>query len=95
MTMTTTIQENIITKLGLDNLSIDKKTDILARMAEIIQKRLALRVMKMLPEAALDEYIKIVDNDEIGGHKFLAKKIPNYAAIIEEEIIKFKNEIAN
>lgn len=91
--MTTLIQENIITKLGLDNLPTDRKADILIRMADIIQKRLALRVMKLLPESALDEYIKIVDNNEIGGHEYLAKKIPNYAAIIEEEIVNFKKEI--
>jgi len=91
--MTTTIQENIIAKLGLDNLPADKKADLLMRMAEIVQKRLAIRLMKALPEAALDEYLKIVDNDEIGGHEFLAKKIPNYAAIVEEEIVKFKQEI--
>lgn len=93
--MTTAIQENIISVLGLDNLSTDKKTDLLMRMADIIQKRLALRVMKLLPEQALDEYIKIVDNNEIGGHEFLSKKIPNYAEIIEEEIKNFKQELTN
>lgn len=93
--MTITIQDNIILKLGLDNLPTDKKADILMRMAEIIQKRLALRVVKLLPETALDEYLKIADNNEIGGHKYLAEKIPNYAAIIEEEIVKFKQEITN
>lgn len=93
--MTTTIQDNIISKLGLDNLPADKKADLLMRMAEIVQKRLALRVMALLPDEGLDEYLKIADNDEIGGHKYLAEKIPNYAAIIEEEIVKFKQEIIN
>jgi hypothetical protein len=93
--MITTVQENILTILGLDKLSSDKKTDLVMRMADIIQKRLALRVMKLLPEQALDEYIKIVDNNEIGGHEFLAKKIPNYAEIVEEEIANFKKEITN
>lgn len=91
--MTTLVQENILTTLGLDSLPTDKKTDLLSRMADIIQKRLALRVMKLLPEQALDEYIKIVDNNEIGGHEYLVKKIPNYTAIVEEEIINFKKEI--
>lgn len=93
--MSTILQENIIAKLGLNGLSVDKQADLLIRMANIIQKRLALRVMRLLPEESLDEYLKIVDNDEIGGHKFLAKKIPNYAAIIEEEITNFKQEIAS
>lgn len=88
------LQDNIITKLGLDNLPMDKKTDILMRMAEIIQKRLALRVMALLPDEALDEYLKIADNDEIGARQFLSGKIPNYASVIEEEIAKFKLEIA-
>lgn len=93
--MPTILQENIITKLGLGGLSTDKQADLLIRMANIIQKRLALRVMKLLPEESLDEYLKLADNDEIGGHKFLAEKIPNYAAIIEEEIVNFKKEIAS
>lgn len=92
--MTTVIQEDIIAKLGLSKLSVDAQADFLARMAQIIQQRIALRVMKLLPEQALDEYIKIVDNNEIGGHEYLAKKIPNYAAIVEEEIDTFKKEIA-
>jgi hypothetical protein len=92
--MTTAIQENIIMKLGLSSLPVEAQADFLTRMAEIIQQRIALRVMKLLPESALDEYIKIVDNSEIGGHEFLAKKIPNYTAIIEEEINTFKQEIA-
>lgn len=92
--MVTTMQENIIAKLGLSALSTEAQADFLTRMAQIVQQRIALRVMKLLPEQALDEYIKIVDNNEIDGHKFLAKNIPNYTAIIEEEIDTFKKEIA-
>lgn len=92
--MTTTLQDNIIAKLGLDNLPTEEKADLLMRMADIIQKRIALRVIKLLPEASLDEYLKIADNDEIGAHKFLSKAAPSYPSIAEEEIISFKNEIA-
>ncbi len=88
------LQENIITKLGLDNLPTEEKADLLMRMADIIQKRIALRVMPLLPEPALDEYLKIADNDEIGGHTYLSKAVPRYSAIVEEEIVNFKNEIA-
>jgi len=91
--MDSIIQGNILINLGLASLPAEKQGDLLMRMVGIIQKRLALRVMKMLPEQALDEYIKIVDNNEIGGHEFLVKKIPNYAAIVEEEVVKFKQEI--
>lgn len=92
--MTAILKDNIISILGLDGLSTDRQADLLMRMADIIQKRLALRVMKLLPEESLDEYLKIADNDEIGGHEFLTKKIPNYSAIIQEEITNFKQEIA-
>lgn len=91
--MPTIFQENIITKLGLDKLLTDKQADLLLRMAKIIQERIALRVVKLLPEAALDEYLKIADNDEIGANQFLSQKLPNYASIIEDEISKFKQEI--
>lgn len=91
--MPTILQENIITKLGLGGLSTDKQADLLMRMADIIQKRLALRVMKLLPEESLDEYLKLADNDEIGANQFLSQKLPDYASIIEDEIVKFKREI--
>ncbi len=91
--MSTILQENIIVKLGLDKLPTDAQADFIMRMAKIIQERIALRVMKLLPEAALDEYLKIADNDEIGANQFLSQKLPNYASIIEDEIVKFKQEI--
>lgn len=89
------LEENIISKLGLDDLPSDKKADLLMRMADIVQKRIALRVLRLLPEPALDEYLKIADNDEIGAHTFLAKAVPSYPAILEEEIANFKKEITS
>lgn len=91
--MPTILQENIIAKLGLNGLPVDKQADFILRMAKIIQERIALRVMKLLPEESLDEYLKIADNDEIGANQFLSQKLPNYASIIEDEIVKFKQEI--
>ncbi len=91
--MTTILQENIITKLGLDKLPTDAQADFILRMAKIIQKRIALRVVKLLPEVALDEYLKLADNDEVGANRFLSQKLPNYASMIEGEINKFKQEI--
>lgn len=91
--MPISLEENIISKLGLDDLPSDKKADLLMRMADIVQKRIALRVLRLLPESALDEYLKIADNDEIGAHTFLSKAVPSYPAILEEEIANFKKEI--
>lgn len=93
--MTMTLQENIITKLGLDNLPADEKVVLLGRMAEIIQKRIAIRIIKLIPESALDEYLKMAEKDEKGAHEFLSKIIPSYPAIAEEEIVNFKNEMAD
>lgn len=91
--MSIILQENIITKLGLDKLPTDTQADFILRMAKIIQERIAFRVVKLLPEAALDEYLKLADNDEIGANQFLSQKLPDYASIIEDEIVKFKREI--
>lgn len=93
--MVTNIKQDFISQLGLAGLAFEKQTELLSRMAAIIQKKIALRVVKLLPEQALDEYLKIVDNSEIGGQEFLTKKIPNYSLIIEEEIANFKKEIVN
>jgi len=93
--MFTALSNNIISHLGLNKLSSDKQADLLVRMAEVIQKRIALRVIELLPAESLDEYLEIVDNNEIDAHQFLVNKIPNYAAMIDEEIVKFKKEITS
>lgn len=87
------LQSNILEDLKLDNLSEEKKTGLIERMAKIIQERVAIRVIKLLPAETLDEYLKIVDNNEIDGYSFLAQRIPDYQAIIDEEVIRFRQEI--
>lgn len=85
---------DIISALGLEDLPIEKKTDLIMKMAEVVQKRIKLRVMKLLSEENIKEYCRLLDNDEIRSEEFLTKKIPNYSSIIEEEIVRFKQEIA-
>lgn len=58
--MLTTLQESIIAKLGLGAASAEKQTELLARMAQIIQKRIALRVMILLPEKAVFSNPKMI-----------------------------------
>lgn len=92
--MTQALQNSLMAKLGLEKLPTEKQADLLIKMAEVVQKRIAMRVVELLPMESLDEYLKIVDNNEIEAQDFLAAKIPNYTAIIDEEINKFKQEIA-
>lgn len=51
--MATSVNNDFISQIGLNGASSEKQAALLAQMAEIIQKRLALRVMMLLPEKAL------------------------------------------
>ncbi len=85
--------DDIIQTLGLDGLDIDKKVDLLERMTDIVQKRIALRVVKLMPNKSLSKYLEMKDDDEAEAQKLLVETVPNYYDIVEEEISIFKQEV--
>lgn len=86
------LKTNIIFSLGLDELPVGERADLVIKMADIIGKRIALRAMKLLTEDDLKEYLGLTGID---SEKFLIRKIPHYASLIEAEIVQFKREIVS
>ncbi len=93
--MATTLKENIIKELGLENLPEEKKLEILLGIGRVIQQNVILRILDELPEKDKDEFDKLLGekgDDEEAVLKFLQSKIPNLDGIVNEEIEKFKKE---
>jgi hypothetical protein len=93
---TSVLQENIIKLLGLENLPEDQKQKLLEQMSGVVQSRITRRVDAIFSAEQKDQFNKLTEsgaNDEQIGN-FLKITVPNFDNIATEEIIKFKEEMA-
>lgn len=93
--MDTILQKNIIKELGLDTLPEKEQEEALLSIGRIIFQSVLIRTMEELDEADKDEFDKILSdksNDEEVILGFLQKKIPNLDEIVNDEVVKFKQE---
>ncbi|MBI5306388.1 hypothetical protein HZB04_02300 [Candidatus Wolfebacteria bacterium] len=90
-----TLQTNIIKELGLENLSDERKMEIMLGVGRIVQQNVILRILDELKEKDKDEFDKFLEKNEGNEeaiYKFLKSKIFNLDDIINEEIKKIKGE---
>ena len=87
------LKQNIISALGISSLPDDKKVALIDKMAELVEKRIILRLMQELPKKSHQEFEKIADEDDKAKMEFLQKSFPNLAEIIQEEVVKVKKEV--
>jgi len=86
--------ENIIALLGLESLSTEEKIQMLDKMSLLVQKRVLLRVMDQLQDEDADKNDPLENNpEEMMG--FIAERVPNFEALVEEEVMKLKTEMLN
>ncbi len=88
------LDKNIIVELGLQELSDERKIELLSKMSDLIQKRVLLKVIQSLSVADKEEFNRLLgkENDQ-ETYRFLIAKVPNIEEITEEEVGKFKEEI--
>lgn len=83
-------------ELGLDNLSEDKKLQLMMKWGDIVQKSIIIRVIQELPEEDKEEMDQLLAREKIDAQEvydFLDKKLPNLEEITREEINKFRDKI--
>ena len=89
-------KDNLISELGLDNLSREKKIELMIKWGDIIQKDVLIKILQVLPEedkAELDKLLSRKKDNFKEVYKFLEKKMPNLDEIVKEEIKKFRKEM--
>lgn len=87
------LQQNIITALGIESLSEERKLALVDKMAELTEKRITLRLMEGLSESDEAELAKLETAGEEEKAKFLQAKFPNLADIMQEEIVAVKKMV--
>lgn len=88
------LQTNIISLLGLESLSEERKTKLLEKLADLVFKQAMVRVMEKLSEADQAKLSKLIDaGDTDKTNAFIVGKVPNFEKIMNEEIVKVKKEM--
>lgn len=87
---------NIITELGLENLSDDEKLDILSRLSALVQKRVMVRILDALSDEQKEEMGELLEKQ--GGNvdaltDWLSDKVQNLPGIVEQETTNVKAEL--
>ncbi|MDX9913645.1 MAG: hypothetical protein RBS77_03635 [Candidatus Moranbacteria bacterium] len=91
------MKEDIMQYLGLSKLSQDKQDEILAKIGEIILKKIFIETVDKLAEEDRVEFERMLkegtDVDSI--EKFLNTKIENYDMIIGKIVEEIREDIKN
>lgn len=93
--MKNTLYQRVASALNLDALSDSQRAVFLDKATEVICGRLILRVIDNLDAKSREEFERAIDDGGSALEIFLIKKVPNFADMVEEEILKLKMEIQN
>lgn len=89
----TMLEQNIIAALGLASLPDERKAALINKMAQLVEKNLLVRIMEGLSEADAGEFEKIAQGTDEEKVKFLQAKFPNFAEMMQEEIVNVKKAV--
>ena len=87
------LKTNIISHLRLQNLPDEQKLELVDKMAQLVEKRILLRIMKSIAEKEAKEIEELSKYNEGDKLEFLNKKFPNMLEIMQEEIVKVKKMV--
>ncbi|MFA5925732.1 MAG: DUF5663 domain-containing protein [Parcubacteria group bacterium] len=89
------LKKNLIDELGLGALPQEKQDELIAKMGEVITKKIYLETMENLSETDKEELVKMLDAEAESEkiEEFLKGKIENYEEIVKKIIDDFKEEI--
>jgi hypothetical protein len=93
--MTELKDESLVKKLGIESLPDEQKDRVLSQSADLIERRLQLRVVKSLSEEKRDQFMKLLgEGNPADVQEFILKEIPAYLDWVEEETNALKSELA-
>lgn len=96
--MTSLLNKNFVTELGLDKLPLERQEILFAKIGEVIFQGVLIRVLELMNEKQQASFKEVVDNAGEDMEKivtYLEEKVPNFNHIVELEIEKFKKNSLN
>lgn len=91
------IIQKLMDELGLSNLPEDKKEELVAKMGEVILKRMFVATTDRLNPEDRESYGEMLDKGATPEkiEEFLREKIPDYEQAMEKVAVDFRNEMIN
>lgn len=89
----TMLEQNVMAALGLINLPEERKVALIEKMTELVEKNLIVRILQGLTDEDAQEFEKIINGTEEEKVKFIQAKFPNFAEMMQEEIVKVKQAV--
>lgn len=83
--------DDIFVKLGLENLKPEEKERMRSDMQEIIENRVTLRILDIVPEPERETFSKLESGEDFTA--FFEKHGINPVQISTEEAMKFREEL--
>lgn len=90
-----TIQfKDIIKELGLENLTVEKQTELIDRMSETVYKRILLRLVDRLTDEEAKEINHLLDKEDFEkADEYIRDKAPDFVEILKQEVEKFQEQM--
>lgn len=85
---------DMIEELGLEELSEEKKVEIIERMGGILHERILLRLIKELTDKEAEKVNDLLKRERVeDAYRYIERKVPNFNKIIQKEVEKFQKEM--
>lgn len=89
----TILQQTIIEELGLGELPREKQEELLAKVGEVVMKRIYLETMESLEKPDQEKLVGLMDKDPEGVENFIKEKIPDYDEFVKKIVDDFRKEL--
>ncbi len=87
------LSQNIISLLGLGSLGADRQTALVEKVLELVEKRITLRIIEELEDEQLAQANTVFSSGTDEEKTTFIMSLPGLGQILEEEIIKVKQEL--
>jgi len=89
------IDNNLLIELGLGDLPVEEKNQLLKHIYETLEMRVGMTLAKQMNDEQLTEFEGFIDsNDEAGALRWLEQNFPDYKSVVAAELESMKKEIA-
>lgn len=85
------LSDNVFVELGLVSLSDERKFALLDQMNELVQKRVMLQLVEVMPDGAQQELDALKGADEETVMEKMTEMVPNLPEIIVGEVDAVKD----
>ena len=87
------LQQNILTVLGLQDIPEPKKIALLEKVAELVLRRITLRIAKEIKDEDKEEADKVFGSGNDEDKLTFLQSRTNFTQLLTEELLKVKEEL--